>query len=89
MADTKKLKELQEKISEQKAKLEEVKKRQAIEKDLDKLVELKRTAAGIENVIAALENTYKVASYEPPAPTDMEILLSGVNAYVKRKQEKV
>lgn len=53
------------------------------------MVELKRTAAGIENVIAALENTYKVASYEPPAPTDMEILLSGVNAYVKRKQEKV
>ena len=89
MADVNKLKELQGKISEQKSKLEEVKKMQATEKDLDKLVELKRTAAGIENVIAALENTYKVASYVPPAPTDMEILLSGVNAYVKKKQEKV
>lgn len=89
MADANKLKELQEKISEQKSKLEKVKKMQATEKDPDKLVELKRTAAGIENVIAALEHTYKVASYEPPEPTDMEILLSGVNAYVKRKQEKV
>lgn len=89
MADVNKLKELHGKISEQKSKLEEVKKMQATEKNLDKLVELKRTAAGIENVIAALENTYKVASYEPPAPTDMEILLSGVNAYIKKKQEKV
>lgn len=89
MADMNKLKELQGKISEQKVKLEEIRRKQVAEKNPDKLVELNRTAAGIENVIAALEHTNKVASYEPPAPTDMEILLTGVNVYIKKKQEKV
>jgi hypothetical protein len=89
MADEKKLEKLQKKLAEQKAKLDDIRKVQSKEKDPDKLVELNRTAASIENVITALEHTYEIASYEPPEPTEAEILLAGVNAYVDAKQEKI
>lgn len=89
MADANKLKELQKRISEQKLQLEKVKKMQTTETSPDRLVELDRTAAGIQNLIDMLERTYQIASYEPPQPTDMQILLMGVNAFVEKKQEKV
>lgn len=89
MIEESKMKELKERIDEQKRNLSRLKEERKHCADPAKMVSLDKKIADASGILFALERTKNAVSYQAPQPTEKQILLAGVNRYLQEKRENI
>lgn len=89
MIEKSKLQELKERITEKENEIISLKEQRANSAEPEEMALLDKKIADTSKTLVTLEKTRKAVTYEPPKPTEKQLLLSGLNEYLYAKKEAV